>query len=70
MLEQKCHVSNSKNKDLLYNCILDKPIHSIEQVVQMSGLRGLRQHKTQGPLRSNLEFVDLLDVLNFLDLPI
>ena len=35
MLEPKFHVSNSKNKDLLYNCI------DPEQVVQMSGLRGL-----------------------------
>ena len=30
MLEPKFHLSNSKNKDFLYNCILDKPIHSID----------------------------------------
>ena len=29
-LEPKFHLSNSKNKDLLYNCILDKLIHSID----------------------------------------
>ena len=42
MLEPKFHVSNSKNKDLLYNCILDKPIHSIDPVVHGSGLTGLK----------------------------
>ena len=45
MLEPKFHLSNSKNKDLLYNCILDKPIGFIlqthEQVVHWSGLRGV-----------------------------
>ena len=43
MLETIFHVSNSKNKDVLYNCILDKPIHSKthEQVVHGSGLTGL-----------------------------
>ena len=42
MLEPKFHVSNSKNKDLLYNCILDKPIHSIDPWTSCSWVRSKR----------------------------
>ena len=42
MLEPKFHLSNSKNKDLLYNCILDKPIHSIDPWTTCSWVRSKR----------------------------
>ena len=42
MLEPKFHLSNSKNKDLLYNCILDKPIHSIDPWTSCSWVRSNR----------------------------
>jgi hypothetical protein len=42
MLEPKFHVSNSKNKDFLYNCILDKLIHSIDAWTSCSWVRSNR----------------------------
>ena len=45
MLEPKFHLSNSKNKDLLYNCILDKPIHSIDPWTTCSWVRSKRVNR-------------------------
>ena len=42
MLEPKFHVSSWKNKDLLYNCILDKPIHSVDPWTTCSWVRSKR----------------------------